>query len=85
MEMIGFVQSEFWLGLRTMARLRDDRVRVPSEHGQRILELWRAGEAETRRLQAFNAWMIEWLEDCAKAGWRLRADTIRFEDFAKRR
>ena len=74
------MQAQFWLGLRTMARLRTDRVEVPAEHAEEVLTLWRRGEPETERQQAFNLWMIAWLENCAEAGWTLVSDEIRFED-----
>ena len=80
MATIGTVQVQLWLGLRTMARLRKDRVVVPFEQAKRVLALWRKGATETERQQAFNEWMIAWLERCARAGWALVPDESRFED-----
>ena len=80
METIGTVQVQLWLGLRTMARLRRDRVGVPPEHAERVLALWRKGETETERQRAFNEWMIAWMERCEQEGWTLVPDDSRFED-----
>jgi hypothetical protein len=63
-----------------MSRLRKDRVKIPPEHAEQVLALWRKGETETERQQAFNEWMIAWLERCARAGWALVPDESRFED-----
>lgn len=80
METIGTVQVQLWLGLRTMSRLRKDRVKIPPEHAEQVLALWRKGETETERQRAFNEWMIAWLERCARAGWALVPDESRFDD-----
>lgn len=80
METIESFHIQFWLGLRSMARLREDRVEVPAKSGKQILELWRKKESETRRQQDFNCWMIAWLEKCNRADWALVSDKTRFEE-----
>jgi hypothetical protein len=39
---IGPLQIQLWLGLREMARLRNDAISVPAEHAERVLALWHA-------------------------------------------
>ena len=74
---IGSLQVQLWLGLREMARLRDDTVAVPSKNGDAILSLWRAAlrdevsQSWPRDVQITNGSVIAWLEHCRENGWRL--------------
>jgi hypothetical protein len=74
METIGTIQIQFGLGLRELARLRQDAPPVPPELAQPILDLWiaaDAGENLPAPARALNAEMIAWLKQCQAAGWRL--------------
>jgi len=83
---IGYIQAQLWIGLREMARLHADNVRVQTPAGEQILELWVKANPTTDRLKALNTWMIGWLERCRAAGWLLIRDaqhpakSIRAED-----
>jgi hypothetical protein len=67
-------QILFLIGLREMARHCADSVAAPGDIGERVLALWRATVSPNPNHQMLNAWMIEWLERCAKANWRLLRD-----------
>ena len=80
---LGFIQVQFWLGLRELAKLFPGELSVPAEAGAKILELWRAAQddlnaevedesrPEIKKFKAVNADMIEWLERCEAASWQL--------------
>lgn len=72
-EAIGHVSIQIWIGLREMASLRRDTVKLPRKVGERTLRLWRNSEGVTDRHNALNASMIESLEQCAQNGWVLIA------------
>ena len=76
---LGVEQARLWLGLREMTRLHPDGVLVPAGTGNQILELWKQAQPSTSslRLEKLNAWMIEWLERCCAADWRLVRDESR--------
>lgn len=71
MNEIGHIQMQLWLGLREMARLRPDKVRVPYESGEYILGLWKLARGRTSRHIELNTQMIEWLSRCMQVGWEL--------------
>jgi len=80
---IGPLQAQLWFGMREMARLRNDHVSVPAEHGDKILTLWRntneseKGNTLPAHVREANAHMIIWLEQCKKEGWCLVRDAER--------
>lgn len=74
MTTVGYIQIQFWLGLREMARLRSDFVKVPAMAGEQILQLWKASTGYNNKQQALNVWMIAWLEKCARSNWVLIPD-----------
>ncbi len=83
---IDHVQVQVGLGLREMARLRGaDRVVVSADVGGKVLDLWRRARGATPRQSMLNALMIEWLEACAKAGWRLEPDPVPLADLVAAR
>jgi len=71
---IGYIQIQFWLGLREMARLRPDHVIVPRVAGEQILLLWKNSNGYDKQ-QTLNAWMIEWLEQSARSNWMLNSQS----------
>jgi hypothetical protein len=73
-------QILFFVGLREMIRRQPNQVAVPNEIGDHVLALWRTTVSPNLNHQRLNAWMIEWLERCAKANWQLVKDTIPFPD-----
>jgi hypothetical protein len=74
MTTIGYIQIQFWLGLREMARLRPDPVLVPAIAGEQILTLWKNSTGYNDKQRTLNAWMIDWLEQCARFNWVLTRD-----------
>jgi hypothetical protein len=76
MTTIGYIQVQFWLGLREMARLRSDSMMVPAMAGEQILELWKGSIGYNDKQQTLNAWMIDWLEQCARSNWVLISDHV---------
>jgi hypothetical protein len=73
-------QILFFVGLRELIRRQPHLVSIPSEIGDHVLALWRANVSPNLNHQRLNAWMIEWLERCAKANWQLVKDNIPFPD-----
>jgi hypothetical protein len=71
---IGYIQMQLWIGLREMARLRVDTMRVPKATGNQALALWKKAEPFTERLRTLNTWMINWLEQCKQNRWVLVRD-----------
>ena len=76
---LGPIQIQLWLGLREMARLREDTVSVPAKRGNEILNLWRMthdeiGQSLPLYVNEVNAGMIAWLERCRTNGWCMIKD-----------
>jgi hypothetical protein len=69
-------QILFLVGLREMVRRQPNLATLPNEIGNHVLALWRTTESPNPNHQRLYAWMIEWLERCAKANWRLVKDNI---------
>lgn len=75
-EYLGAHQILFFVGLRCMARMRRDTLRIPPELGERILQLWRSNQSENVNHTALHSWMIAWLERCQLSNWALTRDTV---------
>ena len=84
-EKLGFMQVQFWCGLREMARLRQDCTRVPQREGAAVLELWREASPPTEYAAALNEAMIAWLEKCQADGWLLDGQVPAIHDDIVRR
>jgi hypothetical protein len=76
-------QIQRWLGLREMARLRSDRVMIPAVAGEQTLMLWKNSTGNNDKQRMLNAWMIDWLERCARSNWVLAPDHTPLTQFAK--
>ena len=57
-----------------MARLRSDPVQVPALAGEQILTFWKNSTGYNDKQRTLNAWMIDWLEECARFNWVLTRD-----------
>jgi hypothetical protein len=76
-EDIGNIQVQLWLGLRELAQRRGPgRFKIPAAEGDKALGMWKKARGTTRRHEALNALMIEWLERCSRAGWHLEPDPM---------
>jgi hypothetical protein len=64
-------QMQFWCGLREMARLQTDAVKVPCSEARPILVSWKNLSPRTPFAIAFNASMIAWLETSEASNWNL--------------
>jgi hypothetical protein len=77
---IGPIEVQLWLGLREMAHLRADPVRVPPLGGERILSLWQHTHPSNAKLpphvEALHATMIAWLQQCQAADWFLVPEQV---------
>jgi hypothetical protein len=77
MTTIGYIQIQLWLGLREMAHLRPDPLTLDPLGGEQILRLWRNSKGYNNKQETLNAYMIDWLEQCAVSNWILRPDSVR--------
>lgn len=76
MTTIGYIQIQLWLGLREMARLRPDPLTLDPQSGEQILWLWRNSKGYNDKQETLNAYMVHWLEQCARSSWMLRSDLL---------
>jgi hypothetical protein len=67
----GWVQLQFWCGLRELARQSADVVKVPVREGREALAQWKILAPRAPFAVALNAAMIAWLERCDARGWIL--------------
>jgi hypothetical protein len=77
----GLFYVNLWIGLRAIARLSKQDIRVPYEAGSQILSLWKKAEVPSLRHERLNKLMIEWLERCADNNWHLISETSPWRDF----
>jgi hypothetical protein len=68
---IGYVQVQLWLGLREVARLCSDEIRVPKQLAEQIREIWHNSKPTLERHVLVKAVMIPWLDRCSESGWVL--------------
>ena len=66
---------QLWLGLHELARLRRDSVQVQAEVGERILSLLANADAASDLQRRLHAWIMDWLQRCAKSDWILVKDS----------
>ncbi|HYP00123.1 MAG TPA: hypothetical protein VER76_08030 [Pyrinomonadaceae bacterium] len=71
---IGYITIQLWLGLRVMAGMRPDHIYIQPALGEHVLALWKNSTGNTDKQNELNQWMIEWMQRCAQAEWRLIAD-----------
>lgn len=67
----GLFYINLWIGLRAITRLSKQVVLIPSQAGQKILELWKKANVTTLKQERLNKLMINWLERCANNNWQL--------------
>jgi len=68
---IGYVQVQLWLGLREVARLCSNEIRIPKQLAEPIRELWYNAKPTLERHVLLNTVMIPWLDRCSESGWVL--------------
>lgn len=69
------IQAKLWGGLREWRRLSRQDLAVEGADGAVMLAQFRAADPQGRpRMRAFNGVMIDWLQRCEAAGWRLVAE-----------
>ena len=69
-------QIRFLIGLRELSRRRPDSISIPENIGSQVLARWQTTVSENPNHEMLKAWMVEWLEKCAKANWQLVKDNI---------
>ncbi len=67
-------QIQLWLGLREAARVVAHPLAVPSDAGEKTLDLWGNAKPTDSREQWLNAEMTAWLKRCAQSGWTLLSE-----------
>ena len=76
-ETIRAMDAQLWLGLRLMAAEVKRPFSVPTELGDRVLELWHSAQVQPyredlpQRIVDINEIMVPWLEACQSKGWLL--------------
>jgi hypothetical protein len=79
-EQFGILDGLLWSGMREMARLRSDEVRVSPGEGELALASWSTLAGPSPFACAYNEAMVAWLEECRNAGWVLARPALQLRD-----